>query len=293
MATLVRNPTTTKPNATSFKGGSPSSRRGGRVQHRRYRHGSQRVLHVCRVGHFGSAGSQVVHPNSTFAASIFSLCLPKCFACTVPLRFKLATNPQASPLCHAAGHNDVLGGKITIHLRCPDSPWYFYFVLATWRGSLLWWEGKKRNLKKKSGKAVASLNSLELWVRFSSPKVLPTWTHPRVRFLGVWADFLSWKQRIKRDKVLYYNCSKVCIQHPVKRLLEDLCQLCPSARAPMGCSSPIDLKPFVAFIPHCRANLKLVAQKLCFPFPFDEPSVAMSFQPPPRFCQKSPEWNIL
>lgn len=108
MATLVRNPTTTKPNATSFKGGSPSSRRGGRVQHRRYRHGSQRVLHVCRVGHFGSAGSQVVHPNSTFATSIFSLCLPKCFACTVPLRFKLATNPQASPLCHAAGHNDVL-----------------------------------------------------------------------------------------------------------------------------------------------------------------------------------------
>jgi hypothetical protein len=176
--------------------------------------------------------------------------------------------------------------KITIHLRCPDSPWYFYFVLATWRGSLLWWEGKKRNFKK-SGKAVASLNSLELWVRFSSPKVLPTWTHPRVRFLGVWADFLSWKQRIKRDKVLYYNCSKVCIQHPVKRLLEDLCQLCPSARAPMGCSSPIDLKPFVAFIPHCRANLKLVAQKLCLPFPFDEPSVAMSFQPPQILSKES------
>ena len=42
-----------------YKGGSPSYRRGGRIQHRRYRHGSQRVLHVCRMGHFGSARSQV------------------------------------------------------------------------------------------------------------------------------------------------------------------------------------------------------------------------------------------
>ena len=50
-------------------GGSPTYRRSGRIQRCRYRHGSQRVLHVCRVGYFGSAGCQVRNVFSSVTPS--------------------------------------------------------------------------------------------------------------------------------------------------------------------------------------------------------------------------------